>query len=49
MSRIAKYPVELPKGVEASIQPDQITVKGPLGILVQSLTGDVNVAQEDGS
>ena len=31
MSRIAKYPVELPKGVEASIQPDQITVKGPAG------------------
>ena len=48
MSRIAKYPVELPKGVEASIQPDPITVKGPLGTLVQSLTGAVNVAQEDG-
>lgn len=47
MSRIAKYPVELPKGVEASIQHDQITVKGPLGTLVQSLTGDV-IVNEDG-
>lgn len=47
MSRIAKYPVELPKGVEANIQADQITVKGPLGTLVQPLTGDV-IINEDG-
>ena len=46
MSRIAKYPVELPKGVEASIQQDQITVKGPL---TQALTGDVAVALDNGS
>lgn len=48
MSRIAKYPVELPKGVEANIQQDQITVKGPLGTLTQALTGDVTVALDDG-
>lgn len=48
MSRIAKYPVELPKGVEASIQQDQITVKGPLGSLTQALTGDVAVALDNG-
>ncbi len=48
MSRIAKYPVALPKGVEASIAADQITVKGPLGTLSQALTGDVTIAQEDG-
>ena len=47
MSRIAKYPVELPKGVEASIQQDQITVKGPLGSLTQALTGDVAVALDN--
>jgi large subunit ribosomal protein L6 len=46
MSRIAKYPVELPKGVEATLAADQITVKGPLGTLTQALTGDVLVAQE---
>lgn len=48
MSRIAKYPVSLPKGVEATINPDLITVKGPLGTLSQTLTGDVNVELEDG-
>jgi large subunit ribosomal protein L6 len=43
MSRIAKYPVELPKGVEANIAAAQITVKGPLGTLVQPLTGQVTI------
>jgi large subunit ribosomal protein L6 len=43
MSRIAKYPVELPKGVEASINAQEITVKGPLGSLTQALTGQVNI------
>jgi ribosomal protein L6, bacterial type len=47
MSRIAKYPVELPKGVEATISAGQIVVKGPLGTLTQALTGDVLVRQED--
>ena len=47
MSRIAKYPVEIPKGVEASIKPDLITVKGPLGTLTQTLTGNV-IINEDG-
>ncbi len=46
MSRIAKYPVELPKGVEATIGPESIVVKGPLGSMTQSLTGDVIVNQE---
>jgi len=48
MSRIAKYPVELPKGVEASVAADQITVKGPLGTLSQSLTGDVAIKLDEG-
>lgn len=47
MSRIAKYPVELPKGVEANISAGQIVVKGPLGTLTQELTGDVVIRQED--
>ncbi|HLU20507.1 MAG TPA: 50S ribosomal protein L6 [Pusillimonas sp.] len=47
MSRIAKYPVELPKGVETKIEADQIVVKGPLGTLTQSLTGDVNIKLEN--
>jgi len=48
MSRIAKYPVQLPQGVQASIEAGSITVKGPLGSLSQPLTGDVQVTQ-DGS
>jgi large subunit ribosomal protein L6 len=48
MSRIAKYPVELPKGVEANLKDDQISVKGPLGTLTQALTGDVTIAQDNG-
>jgi len=47
MSRIAKNPVEIPKGVEASIAADSITVKGPLGSLKQHLTGDVIINKED--
>ena len=43
MSRIAKYPVELPKGVETTINVDSIVVKGPLGTLTQPLTGDVEI------
>lgn len=46
MSRIAKYPVEVPAGVEVAITADNIRVKGPLGELNQSLSGDVLVAQE---
>lgn len=48
MSRIAKYPVTVPQGVEATISAGQISVKGPLGTLTQELTGDVVIRQEDG-
>lgn len=48
MSRIAKYPVALPNGVETTLAEDQITVKGPRGTLVQALTGDVIIELNDG-
>jgi large subunit ribosomal protein L6 len=48
MSRIAKYPVEVPKNVEVTLKEDQITVKGPLGTLIQALTGDVTVKLDEG-
>ncbi|MGA1154900.1 MAG: 50S ribosomal protein L6, partial [Burkholderiaceae bacterium] len=47
MSRIAKYPVPLPKGVEATIATEQITVKGPLGTLTQTLNGDVLIENQN--
>lgn len=48
MSRVAKYPIALPKGVEVSLGEGAITVKGPLGSLSQSVGEAVSVEQEDG-
>ncbi|GAE51274.1 50S ribosomal protein L6 [Xanthomonas arboricola] len=33
MSRVAKKPVSLPKGVELKVQPELVSVKGPKGTL----------------
>ncbi len=46
MSRIAKYPVDLPAKVEVDLQPEQITVKGPLGSLSLKLLPQVAISQE---
>ncbi|TBR16231.1 MAG: 50S ribosomal protein L6 [Rugosibacter sp.] len=35
MSRIAKYPVDIPNGVDVTLSANEIVVKGPLGILNQ--------------
>jgi large subunit ribosomal protein L6 len=42
-------PIALPKGAEATITADQITVKGPLGTLSQPLTGLVNIKNDNGT
>ena len=47
MSRVAKNPVVLPKGVEATLSADQISIKGPLGTLTRRQNADVSVARED--
>jgi len=47
MSRIAKYPVELPKGVEVTLTDAEVSVKGPLGTLKQFMLPAVKV-QKDG-
>src|SRR4030095_7759158 len=36
MSRIAKYPVAVPKGVELNVASGQISVKGPLGTIARA-------------
>jgi len=46
MSRIAKYPVTLPKGVEATLATEALSIKGPLGTLSQRLRGDVSVEKD---
>lgn len=48
MSRIAKYPVAVPQGVQATINEQQITVKGPLGTLTQALNPNVDIRLDDG-
>jgi large subunit ribosomal protein L6 len=48
MSRIARVPVEVAKGVDIQIAADEITVKGPLGTLKQPMTARVKVEVADG-
>jgi large subunit ribosomal protein L6 len=48
MSRIAKIPVPLAKGVEAQVADGQIVVKGPLGTLSRPASPLVKVAIADG-
>ncbi|MCM2973655.1 50S ribosomal protein L6 [Larsenimonas suaedae] len=48
MSRIAKYPVTLPNGVEVNLDNDKLTVKGSQGQLETAIHNDVIVAKEDG-
>ena len=49
MSRVGKMPIALPSGAEATITAEQITVKGPLGTLSQSLNGLVNIENNNGT
>ena len=46
MSRIAKQPVDLPKGVTATITPQSVTLKGAKGTLSVPLINGVAVVQE---
>jgi large subunit ribosomal protein L6 len=48
MSRIGKAPVAVPSGVEVTITPERIVVKGPKGQLEQDLPERVSVRQEEG-
>jgi large subunit ribosomal protein L6 len=46
MSRIAKYPVPLPKGVEVNLAGGSISVKGPLGTIARAADPNVEVKKE---
>lgn len=46
MSRVAKYPVVVPSGVEVTVAAGMISVKGPLGTLSQALKDGVKVERE---
>jgi large subunit ribosomal protein L6 len=47
MSRIGKKPVELPKGVTATVEGQTVTAKGPKGQLAVALVDEVAVAMTD--
>jgi large subunit ribosomal protein L6 len=47
MSRIAKEPVELPKGVEYSLSGTTVTLKGSKGSLSMDLNSEIELAHED--
>lgn len=47
MSRIGKKPIQIPEGVEVSMQDEEITVKGPKGELKRNLRSEVKVEKKD--
>jgi large subunit ribosomal protein L6 len=49
MSRVAKKPLHLPKGVELSQEGESVTVKGPKGQLAMPLNPAVRLVEEDGT
>ena len=48
MSRVAKKPINVPKGVEVKITDGEVSVKGPKGALTQVLHPDVELTQDEG-
>ena len=48
MSRVAKKPVALPKGVELNIQAESISTKGPKGTLSIAKPAGINLHLENG-
>lgn len=48
MSRVAKKPIALPKGVDCQIRPDAVTVKGPKGTLALKVPAGVDVVIDGG-
>ncbi len=47
MSRIAKLPVKLPQGVNATLAADSVTVKGAKGSLTLRLARGITIAQQE--
>jgi large subunit ribosomal protein L6 len=46
MSRIAKYPIAVPKGVEVNVANGSISVKGPLGTIARAADPNVELKRE---
>src|SRR3954471_22141818 len=48
MSRIGRQPIVVPSGVELTIEPDLVRVKGPKGELQERVSRDMKIEQGDG-
>jgi len=48
MSRIAKQPIELPQGVELTVDGSDVSARGPKGQLSLTLHDAVELSQDDG-
>jgi large subunit ribosomal protein L6 len=48
MSRIGRLPIQVPSGVDVTIDGRAVTVKGPKGTLSHIVAAPIAVAQEDG-
>ena len=46
MSRIAKYPIPVPKGVDVNIAGGNISVKGPLGVIARPMDPNVGIEKD---
>lgn len=48
MSRVSKNPIQIPANVEIKHSYSEISIKGPLGILKQSITPDIQIDFKEG-
>jgi large subunit ribosomal protein L6 len=46
MSRIAKFPIPVPKGVEVTLAAGSISVKGPLGSMARPMDPNVSIEKQ---
>ena len=46
MSRIGRKPIPVPTGVEVTIEPELVSVKGPKGVLSERVHRDITVSLE---
>jgi large subunit ribosomal protein L6 len=49
MSRIGRQPIEIPSGVNVTIDPGRVQVAGPLGTLQQQVPQRMKIEQGDGN
>ena len=49
MSRIGKQPIELPKGVEVTLEGSHVRMKGPKGQLERDLSKEMDIKLQDGT